>query len=726
VLLSCRQFSLLIRVPFGLSSPGAGHRCLRPQGAAVLLHTFSKGAGGGERRQRRAFRSATIVSVRGLRKRYTGGLEAILRTRAMFVPAALQVRLGQTSIVGYLEWLRHRWLTASAIGVGVGFAGLIVNILSLRRSGSPERQARERANVLERLGKGWIRVLDESLEGTEPLVLSRRRRPELIDDQGAAIPFLAFRSPSFPEEKSILEIFDGAGGKLLILGEPGAGKTILLLQLAKELAHRADRDREQPVPVVINLSSWADGQRSLSKWIARQLATRYKITRKTAGRWIGEDSAVLLLDGLDEVSEYHRDTLVKAINKFQREHDLVKVAVCCRTRQAMDLAGRHVRLQLAEAIELEPPTDGQIRDYMDHLESTGVHVADIRAALATDQELNALLRSPLMLNAIRFGYSELAGNPNGPESSREWSERLWDAYIRGIFGQKLLEGYAPEQAIRWLGWLAWAMREHGRTEFRPEILTEQWLPSRHRKPRGIPERTLLFIAADRRQPYAELRDAWKFQVSRRRPTTNIALASGLIAGLITAAIVFNVLRIHWSRGALGLALSYIPKLLTVGYITLLCFTVFAVLVPLVFIDGLEVNQAGTNEDLMASARLYGPGRGLLHGIVSGFLITLTFGLYVGIPGTIFVWAYFEYTVFITALVAYSARDGLRPFAAQVLLARAGKAPLRYSAFLKEMSERRLLMHTGNDYFFAHYLLRDYLADQTSDGTRRPTSAQTSH
>src|SRR5258708_27922951 len=44
----------------------------------------------------------------------------------------------------------------------------------------------------------------------------------------------------------------------LILGEPGSGKTTLLLQLARELLDRAEQDETHRMPVVFNLSSWAD------------------------------------------------------------------------------------------------------------------------------------------------------------------------------------------------------------------------------------------------------------------------------------------------------------------------------------------------------------------------------------------------------------------------------------------------------------------------------------
>jgi hypothetical protein len=51
----------------------------------------------------------------------------------------------------------------------------------------------------------------------------------------------------------------GEGRTLLILGEPGAGKTIALLKLAEDLIVGTTPDLRQQIPVVFNLSSWAIG-----------------------------------------------------------------------------------------------------------------------------------------------------------------------------------------------------------------------------------------------------------------------------------------------------------------------------------------------------------------------------------------------------------------------------------------------------------------------------------
>jgi tetratricopeptide (TPR) repeat protein len=59
-----------------------------------------------------------------------------------------------------------------------------------------------------------------------------------------------------PSGTKIVNLFDeiGSGRSLLILGEPGSGKTTTLLDLTRELIIRAEQDIDYRIPVVFNLS----------------------------------------------------------------------------------------------------------------------------------------------------------------------------------------------------------------------------------------------------------------------------------------------------------------------------------------------------------------------------------------------------------------------------------------------------------------------------------------
>ena len=85
-------------------------------------------------------------------------------------------------------------------------------------------------------------------------------------------------------------------GTILILGEPGSGKTTMLLELARKCIARAEQDDNQPIPVVFNLSSW-DGKQSIDAWLVNELEIKYNASRKTAESWVAMTSCSYYLMG---------------------------------------------------------------------------------------------------------------------------------------------------------------------------------------------------------------------------------------------------------------------------------------------------------------------------------------------------------------------------------------------------------------------------------------------
>ena len=124
------------------------------------------------------------------------------------------------------------------------------------------------------------------------------------------------------EDRNVSAIYE-ATGLLLILGEPGSGKTTTLLELARTLLERARDDIKERVPVVLNLSSWKKKQ-PLAEWISGELSEKYRVPRKIARFWLQHDYLLPLLDGLDEVETLMQPDCVAAINAFIDESKSVR------------------------------------------------------------------------------------------------------------------------------------------------------------------------------------------------------------------------------------------------------------------------------------------------------------------------------------------------------------------------------------------------------------------
>jgi hypothetical protein len=233
-----------------------------------------------------------------------------------------------------------------------------------------------------------------------------------------------------PAGRSLGAVFEELGGSLLILGEPGAGKTVTLLGLARHLLRSAEEDPTRPIPVVFNLSSWAAGAPPVADWLVDELAAKYLIPKRVARAWLAESFLLPLLDGLDEVQAARRAACVEAINAFTGEALLTGVAVCSRLKEYLDLP---VRLALNGAIRLQPLSREQVFSF---LAAAGPRLAALSALLERDSGLLIEARSPLMLSLMAEAYEDLpveALAAEGQETSGARRKKLMEAYVARMF-----------------------------------------------------------------------------------------------------------------------------------------------------------------------------------------------------------------------------------------------------------------------------------------------------
>jgi hypothetical protein len=265
------------------------------------------------------------------------------------------------------------------------------------------------------------------------------------------------------QDRSVGDLFENAGRALLVLGGPGSGKTITLLELAAYLLQRAERDSAQPLPAIIGLSSWTDTL-TFSEWLARQLNTRFGLGNELAHRWLTNHQFVLLLDGLDEVRRDRRDACVAAVNKFLQENGWASgVAITCRAEQYDSLT---TRVSLRGAIVLEPLTRRQIDEYLAH---AGHKLAGLRAALSRDESLRELALSPLMLRILSAAYYDRAVDEIAITEQPLPADRrahIWQLYIEKMLEWREIDArFTSYQLVHGLAWLARQMSEHSTREF---------------------------------------------------------------------------------------------------------------------------------------------------------------------------------------------------------------------------------------------------------------------
>ena len=188
--------------------------------------------------------------------------------------------------------------------------------------GDQQRDLRNRQAMLQLVHNTWVKgVLEQSLHGAALIALGMTEQAEAVEhpwDMVLQAPDQPDRT--LPPGTKIINTFDEMNQALLILGEPGSGKTTMLLELARDTIARAEQDPTQPIPVVFNLSSWAEKRQPLAEWLVEELNSKYNIPKKIAQPWVENDELLLLLDGLDEVKLEYREACVQAINEFRQEH----------------------------------------------------------------------------------------------------------------------------------------------------------------------------------------------------------------------------------------------------------------------------------------------------------------------------------------------------------------------------------------------------------------------
>ena len=194
-------------------------------------------------------------------------------------------------------------------------------------------QAAQLEILRRRVKEYWVDgVLRHSLHNEVLISLGKRPIDEAVDAPWKYTVELSGTVSSKPlEDRDVDAIYD-ATGLLLILGEPGSGKTTTLLHLARILLERAKNDKRERVPVVVNLSSWKK-QQSLQDWIAVELSEKYRVPAKIAPFWSQENYLLPLLDGLDEVDPPLQPDCVAAINAFIGEFNPSGLLVCCRLNE---------------------------------------------------------------------------------------------------------------------------------------------------------------------------------------------------------------------------------------------------------------------------------------------------------------------------------------------------------------------------------------------------------
>ncbi|MDF5725897.1 MAG: NACHT domain-containing protein, partial [Rhizonema sp. PD37] len=319
--------------------------------------------------------------------------------------------------------------------------------------------------------------INSSLHNRVYIVLDVEQNPEQIELPWASEIKIASQPKMRLDNTDIINVFDqeDVAGRLLILGQPGSGKTTMLLKLAEELVKRAKNDSTYPVPVLFSLSSWRNDNQNIKDWLLEQLKDKYGLRKDIGKQLINNQEIIPLLDGLDELAAERQENCVIKINEFLHPSNWNNpVIVCSRIQEYQHYTSV---LQLNSSLELYPFSPQQVYQY---LQNTGDF--QLWDSISHDTDLSQLAKTPLLLNIIVLSAQEISIQTwQQFKSSEERLSYLFDAYIRRMLKRPYKDKHKqPKQknTQRWLSWLANRLIEESATEFLIERMQPDCLKTR--------------------------------------------------------------------------------------------------------------------------------------------------------------------------------------------------------------------------------------------------------
>lgn len=266
--------------------------------------------------------------------------------------------------------------------------------------------------------------------------------------------------------------------RVVIHGNVGAGKTIFVTQVARELLQHAAEllERRDPrkigtlIPFYILVTAW-DPDKDLVTWIADQLIRTdprlgIEVAAGTGNRvaddWV-KHKVLPIIDGLDELPLRLRAKAVADVNEMGK----LPVVLTTRPQEYADALAAIGR-PISDSIVLDLCPLG-ICDAKNYLVNTTSVIPEQRwkevferLANETEDPLKQVLTNPLMLwlasrvyEATESFPGELADDRLGDQEAIE--DHLLDAFIPAVYSRRTgspRPHWTPAQARRWLAFLA--------------------------------------------------------------------------------------------------------------------------------------------------------------------------------------------------------------------------------------------------------------------------------
>ncbi len=254
------------------------------------------------------------------------------------------------------------------------------------------------------------------------------------------------------------ESFHKYNSRLLLLGEPGGGKTISLIKFAIKKVKERIYNQSSLLPIFAEIYTWTEIyndpkeiiQESIIDWLAKQTDLEgYFLQEK-----IRERKILLLLDGLDELPfnvsqkpqdpnaprEDYRAKFIESLNSLDGFQQ-VPMVISCRRRDYEEITGNDDKnpLNLNGAVVLNRLSEVEIKQYVtsNSTFTDNQQGARLWTLLDKSPDLLKMVRTPFLLYTLISIYQNQESCHDVKQFSRvRTHEQLFDRFIEQGFSRE--------------------------------------------------------------------------------------------------------------------------------------------------------------------------------------------------------------------------------------------------------------------------------------------------